>query len=168
MMDSDDLVNLIRLNGHSIDCERLQREAFLLKRCGAHLELTFVYRNGGPYSLEFVTAWQNARSDVRITKKKEATRHGTQYLVYSRNKNDRDAATMAGLSVEDARSRLKKMAEVSDLVLELAAAYVYLTDDYGERAIDELKVRKPLTTTDDRTQRALELVGELGLSPATA
>ncbi|MDE0227794.1 MAG: hypothetical protein OXJ62_02935 [Spirochaetaceae bacterium] len=54
------------------------------------------------------------------------------------------------------------------MVLELAAAYVYLTEDYGERAIDELKVRKPLTTTDDHTRRALDLVGELGLSPATA
>ena len=39
-----------------IDCERLQREAFLLSRCGADLRLRFVYRYGGPYSSEFEAA----------------------------------------------------------------------------------------------------------------
>ena len=170
MVADDALVNLIRLNGHSIDCERLQREAFLLTRCGADFELTFAYRNGGPYSPEFMTAWRNARSDTRIAVKEEKTRHGTRYRVYSRSEADKDAGTMVGLSVDDTRSRLRKMAEVSDLVLELAAAFVYLRDEeqYGERAMDELKVRKPLTTMGGvRTQRALDLLNELGLNPTT-
>ena len=168
MVADEVLINLIRLNGRSIDCERAQREAFLLSRCGAAFELTFVYRNGGPYSSEFVTAWDNMRTDNRITYEKEETRHGTPYLVYSRKATDQGVGTMVGLSVEAARYRLTRMSAVSDLVLELAAAYVYLTDDYGERAMDELRVRKPLTTTGDRTQQALELVEELGLSLATA
>lgn len=170
MVPDEALVNLIRLNGQGIDCERLQWEAFLLSRCGAHFELTFVYRHGGPYSTEFAAAWENARADARITVKEEKTPHGTPYLVYSRSETDGDTAAMAGLSVEDARSRLKKMAEVSDLVLELAAAYVFLKEEehYGDRAIEELKIRKPLTTRHDvRTQQAFNLLQELGLDPVT-
>ncbi len=62
------------------------------------------------------------------------------------------------------------MAEVSDLVLELAAAYVFLKEEehYGDRAIEELKIRKPLTTRHDvRTQPAFNLLQELGLDPVT-
>ena len=165
-MPDEALINLIRLNGQKIDCERLQREAFLLSRCGADFQLTFVYSNGGPYSPEFATAWENARVGAHIAVKEEKTRHGTPYLVASRKDDDTETGAVPGLSAEEARSRLRKMAEVSDLVLELAAAYVFLKDEehFGDNAIDELKVRKPLTARHDlRTQQAFNLLQELGL-----
>ena len=170
MMADELLINLIRLNGEKIDCERLQREAFLLSRCGADLKLKFVYRHGGPYSNEFAVAWENARGEGRIACNEEKTRHGTPYLVYSRKETDEDTGEVIGLTVEEARSKLKKMAEASDLVLELAAAYAFLKEEehYGNRAINELRIRKPLTTRDhERTQKALDLLRNLGLETDT-
>ena len=166
MMEDELVINLIRLNGEKIDCERLQREAFLLSRCGADLKLTFVYRHGGPYSAEFVAAWENGRAEARIAWKEEKTRHGTPYLVYSWDGVDEDTGEVVGLTVEEVRSQLRKMAEVSDLVLDLAAAYIFLKEEgnYGDHAFDELRVRKPLTTRDhERTEKALNLLRNLGL-----
>ena len=77
---------------------------------------------------------------------------------------------MVGLSVEEARSRLKQMAEVSDLVLDLAATYVYLKEleHYRDHAINELRIRKPLTARDhERTEKAFNLLRNLGLETGT-
>ena len=169
-MSPDDIaVNLVRLNGERIDCERLQWEAYLLSRCGAHFELTFIYHHGGPYSLELAAGWENARDDGRIAVKKDRTRHLTPYWYASRIEGDKEQGTMDGLSADKTHAWLIEMANVSDLVLELAAAYVFLKEEehYENRTIDELKIRKPLTTKDDsRVQQALRLLRTLGLEPA--
>ena len=166
-MNPDDIaVNLIRLNGERIDCERLQWETNLLSRCGAVFELTFIYHHGGPYSFELAAGWENARADARISVKEEKTRHGTPYWVSFRNEDDEEAGSVDGLSCADARCILKKMAGDSDLVLELAAAFVFLKDEghYGSQTIEELKTRKPLTTqAEDYVTRAHDLLTDLGL-----
>ena len=68
----------------------------------------------------------------------------------------------------DARARLEKMAGVSDIVLELAAATVYLKEEgYGERAIKELRIRKPLKATNELIEKATDLLDDLGLQVAS-
>lgn len=166
-MNPDDIaVNLIRLNGERIDCERLQWEAYLLSRCGADLELTFIYHHGGPYSLELAAGWENARADARISVEEEKTRHGTPYWVSSRCEEDEEPGFVDGLSPDDASWRLEKMAGDSDLVLELAAAFVFLREEghYGAQTIEELKIRKPLTTRAHcYVTKARDLLTDLGL-----
>lgn len=171
-MSPDDIaVNLVRLNGNRLngkrmDCERLQWEAYLLSRCGAHFELTFIYHHGGPYSLELAAGWENARDDGRIKVEEGKTRYRTPYWFAHRIEGDMERGTMDGLSPDKTHEWLTEMGNVTDLVLELAAAYVFLKEEehYGDHTIDELKIRKPLTTREDsRIQQALRLLQALGL-----
>lgn len=167
MSPDDIVVNLIRLNGRQIDCERLQWEAYLLHRCGANFNVKFIYYHGGPYSHDLASGWENARYGERIAVEESKTRHGTPYWVSRRRDNDKEPGYVDGLGSHEVRLRLEKMAEASDLVLELASAFVFLKEEYDARAIDELKIRKPRTTRNrDLLNRAFRLLSELELKMA--
>ena len=168
-MKPDDIaVNLVKMNGDNISLSRLQREAFLLDRCGASFKLTFIYHHGGPYSFDLAEGWENAWAEERIKVEEEKTPHDTPYWVASWNDDDDDddePSAVGSLSADNVRSYLEKIAGFSDLVLELAAAFVYLKDisNRGD-AVEELKIRKPLTTRDnDYLRQAVDLLSHLGL-----
>lgn len=165
-MKPDDIaVNLVKMNGDNISLSRLQREAFLLDRCGASFNLTFIYHHGGPYSFDLAEGWENAWAEERIKVEEEKTPHDTPYWVASRNDDDDEPGAVGSLSADNVRSYLETMARFSDLVLELAAAFVYLKEisNRGD-AVEELKIRKPLTTRDnDYLRRAVDLLSHLGL-----
>ena len=166
MKPEDIVVNLIRLNGRHIDCDRLQWEAYLLYRCGAKLKVQFIYRHGGPYSHELALGWENARYDGRVAVEKMKTRHGTPYWVYRSSGDDRDQGSVDGLGRDLARRRLKRMGEASDLVLELASAFVFLQKEgkYKAGATEELEMRKPRTTRNkELVNRAHRLLSDLKL-----
>lgn len=171
-MNPDDIVvNIIRLNGRQIDCERLQWEAYLLHRCGAKFNVTFMYHHGGPYSQDLASGWENARYDKRIAVKESKTRHGTPYWVSRRSDDDEHPGSVDGIARDLARRRLELMSEASDLVLELASAFVFLQEEgkYKDSAIEELKIRKPLTTRNkDLVDRAFRLLSDLELKTVTA
>ena len=170
-MNPDDIVvNLIRLNGRQIDCERLQWEAYLLHRCGADFNVKFIYYHGGPYSHDLASGWENVRYDKRIAVEESMTRHGTPYWISRRRDHDKEPGYIDGLAPHVVRLRLEKMAEASDLVLELASAFVFLKEEgnYDAQAIDELKIRKPRTMRNqDLLNRAFRLLSELELKTAT-
>ena len=171
MKPEDIVVNLVRLNGRHIDCDRLQWEAYLLSRCGAKLKVRFIYRHGGPYSHELALGWENARYDGRIVVKEMKTRHGTPYWVYRSNDEDREPGSVEGLGRDLARRRLKRMGEASDLVLELASAFVFLQREgkYKDRATKELEARKPRTTRNrELVKRAHRLLSDLKLRKLAA
>ena len=171
-MNADEIVvNLIRLNGRQIDCERLQWEAYLLHRCGADFDVKFIYHHGGPYSHDLASGWESARCDKRIAVEEVKTRHGTPYWVSRRSDHDKDGGFIDGLAHDLARRRLEKMAAASDLVLELASAFVFLQKEgeYDANAIEELKIRKPLTTRNEQlVDQALRLLSDLGLETSKA
>ena len=149
----DIVVNLIKLNGPELkDQTRLQREAYLLDRCGAKFGLSFVYHHYGPYSSELVEGWTDAHAEGRIDITEESGRYGVLYSIFRRKElGDPD---LGELAATDARERLQKMDKASDIVLELAAAIVYLREvGYAEQTIKELKMRKPLKATKDGSRK---------------
>lgn len=161
----DIVVNLIKLNGPELkDQTRLQREAYLLDRCGAEFGLSFVYHHYGPYSSELVEGWTDAYAEGRIEITEESGRYGVLYSIF-RRKELGDPDNLGELAATDARERLQKMAKASDIVLELAAAIVYLKEvGYAEQTIKELKMRKPLKATEGRIEKAKALLCALGLA----
>ena len=164
MKAEDIVVNLIILNGGElIGRTRLQKEAYLLDRCGAKFGLSFTYYNYGPYSFELTDGWEDARAEGRIEIAEEPGRYGVPYSIFKLRESGGDPDDLGDMSAAAARARMSKMARVSDIVLELAATIVYLKKDYRERTIEELKIRKPLKATDPLIKKAADLLDDLGL-----
>lgn len=165
MNGRDVVVNLVKLNGRELNGQtRLQREAYLLDRCGAKFELSFTYHYSGPYSFELADGWADAKAEDRIEIEEKLGRYDVSHLSFKQKHPDDDPDSLGRMPAADARARLRKMAEVSDVVLELGAAIVYLMrEGYAERAIEELKMRKPLKATDGRIDKARALLRDLGL-----
>ncbi len=168
MKAEDVVVNLIKLNGSElVGRTRLQKEAYLLDRCGAAFSLPFTYHHYGPYSFELADGWEDARAEGRIEIEEELGRYGVPYSIFKLKESGGDPDSLpdslGNLPAADARERLQKMADVSDIVLELAATIVYLEKGYGERTIEELKMRKPLKATDGLIEKAKGLLRDLGL-----
>ena len=162
-------VNLIKLSrGKLVGRTRLQKEAYLLDRCGAAFGLPFTYHYYGPYSFELAYGWEDALAEGRIEIEEKLGGYGVSYSIFKLKEPCSDPDNLGSLPAADARARLEKMAGVSDIVLELAAATVYLKEEgYGERAIKELRIRKPLKATDKLIKKATDLLSDLELSVAS-
>lgn len=170
MKAEDIAVNLIKLSGGQIVGRTwLQKAAFLLDRCGAKTKLRFTYHNYGPYSFELADGWKDARAEGRIEIEEKLGRFGIPNSIFKVRDagNDTTMLTNLGdLSPDVARAQLNKMAEVSNIVLELASTMVYLQEEgYGEQAVKELKIRKPLKATDGLITKANKLLRDLKLDP---
>ena len=171
MKAEDIAVNLIKLNGGQVvGRTRIQKAAYLLDRCGAKTKLRFTYHYYGPYSFELADGWKDARAEGRIEIQEKAGRFGIPYSIFKVKDAD-DSTTkltnLGDLSPDVARAQLNKMARVSNIVLELASTMAYLQEEgYGEKAIEELKIRKPLKATDGLISKANKLLQDLGLSLA--
>lgn len=169
MKAEDIAVNLIKLSGGQIvGRTRLQKAAYLLDRCGAKTKLRFTYHYYGPYSFELVDGWKDARAEGRIEIEEKAGRFGIPYSIFKVKDADDGTTKLTNwgdLSAEVARAKLNNMAKVSNIVLELASTMAYLQEEgYGERAVRELKIRKPLKATDGLITKANKLLQDLGLA----
>lgn len=166
MNAEDVVVNLLKLNGGEVvGRTRLQKEAYLLDRCGAHFGLPFTYHYYGPYSFALADGWADARYEKRIDIEEHTGRYGVPYSIFKLRESDHIPDDFEGLSANKARLHLQRMRNVSDVVLELAATFVYLKEQEGrgERAVEELKLRKPLKATDGRIEKAFTLLRDLDL-----
>ncbi len=168
MNAKDVVVDLVKLSGHELNGQtRLQREAYLLDRCGAEFGISFFYYHHGPYSFELADGWADAQAEDRIEIKQKLGRYDVSYLSFKKKATDAYPDNLGELSAADARERLQKMADASDVVLELAATIVFLKENgYGDRPIEELKMRKPLKAAGGRIERARDLLYDLGLKEA--
>lgn len=173
MPEEDIAVDMIALHGGKlVGRTRLQKRAYLLHRCGANFDLPFVYHHYGPYSFDLAEGCIDAQMGKRIKIKEKRGRYGIRYAIF--RLKDKEATRrrdrIGALPAEKARSLLKRMERVSDIVLELAATVVFLRDDgrYPDNAVAETKARKPLKATDERLGEALSLIRDLGLDPENA
>ncbi len=172
-MEAEDIVvSLIALHDRKvIGRTRIQKSAYLLDRCGGDFGLSFVYYHYGPYSFDLADGWANACVNKRISiLERYSQRHGVPYSIFKLSKNEKLPDRIGALSTTAARSPLKAMKEVSDIVLELAATIVFLRDqgEYGDRAVQETKDRKPVKAIDVRLQDAISLIRNLGLDQKKA
>ena len=175
-MNAEDIVvDLIALNdGKLIGRTRLQKESYLLDRCGADFGLRFTYHHYGPYCFDLAGGIDSARAEERIHIKEQLGRHGVPYAIFQSRNETEQPSRLGKLSADEARTRLKSMKKASDIVLELAATIVFLRDDWDyynkgkTDPVDETKARKPLKATEERIASALELLRGLGLWQRTS
>ena len=166
MKPDDIVVNLVALHGGElVGRTRLQKGAYLLHRCGANFDLSFVYHHYGPYSFDLADGCVDARAEKRIEIEEHTGRYGIKYAIFKNDGNIESPVFLGALPAVKARHLLNKMKKVSDIVLELAATIVFLrgNDDDIDQAIAKTKARKPLKATDDRLKKALALIRDLGL-----
>ena len=154
------------LNGR----KRLQKEAYLLHRCGANFDLTFTYHHYGPYSFELAEGTLYAQAEDRIEIEEEVGRYGVRYAIFRAKKDTWVPDYIGQLPSDKANRLLSKMGKVSDVVLEIAATIAFLRDErgYGDGAVDETRIRKPRKASNERVQEAQALLSELGLEPQSA
>ena len=91
MNAKDIVVNLLKLNGRELNGQtRLQREAYLLDRCGAKFELSFTYHYSGPYSFELADGWADAKAEDRIEIEEKLGRYDVSHLSFKQKHPDDD------------------------------------------------------------------------------
>ena len=171
MTASDIVVNMVKLHdGELIGRTRLQKEAYLLDRCGAEFQVEFVYHYYGPYSFELADGIQEACSEQRIVTYEEAGRYGIDYTRFNDIGANTPPMRTGGLSFQKAKALIERMNDdVTDIVLELAATIVYLRNSEGfsvSDAVDETKARKPHKANEVRIEKATQLLKDLGLITA--
>lgn len=166
-MNAEDVVcTLVALSGGKVvGRTRLQKEAYLLDRCGADLQIPFTYHHYGPYSFELANGWTDAAAEKRVKIQQKTGRHGVPYSIFQlKDKSVELPVNLGNLSIEDAREKLQKMKGVSDIVIELAATIAFLWQKgYGARAVEEVIARKPLKAKAERIDKALDLLQQLEL-----
>ena len=161
------VVNMIVLyGGELVGRTRLQKQAYLLHRCGGEFQLDFVYHHYGPYSFGLADGLTDARAEGQIEIEEKPGRYGIRYAKFRLRENIQQPHGLGKLTENDAFRLLRIMKEeVSDIVLEIAATIVFLRDEggYGDQAVAETKVRKPLKATAQRVRQALALLRKLDL-----
>ncbi len=162
--------DLVALNGGKlIGRTRLQKQAYLLDRCGADFGLQFTYHHYGPYSFDLAAECNYALAEGQIEIEEKPGRHGVLYAIFRSAKEVEQPKHLGKLYADKACSLLQRMDEASDIILELAATIVFLRDEwdyYGKEEIgpvEETKARKPLKATGERIDKALDLLRDLDL-----
>ena len=171
MMAKEIVVDLIALSGGElIGRTRLQKEVYLLHRCGGDFAVDFVYHYFGPYSFEIADAIDDACRENSIKSQIRTGRYEIPYTIFRTARKSARPQGIGSLSGERASVLIQSMKNVSDIVLELAATIVFLRDAEGyscRGAVEETIARKPLKATKGRIDRALKLIDNLGISSAS-
>ena len=168
-MNVEEIVtSMVVLNGGElVGRTRMQKQAYLLDRCGANFGLPFTYYHYGPYCFDLVDGLTDALAEERMTVEERPGRHGVPYAIF--RSKVKAPPRLGELAADKAVDFLDKMKEVSDIVLELAATMVFLRDEwdyYGKgeiSPIEETRTRKPLKATEERIGKAIDLLNDLGL-----
>lgn len=171
MKAEDIVVNLIALHGGElVGRTHMQKGAYLLHRCGGDFDLPFIYHHYGPYSSDLAAGCTDARAEGRIEIEEKTGRYGICYAVFRTTETEKVEKPVGGLPADKARRLIEEIKKVSDIVLELAAAIVFLRDEggYGEQAVKETETRKPIKATPERIRKALDLIRDIGLEAETA
>lgn len=168
MRELDDLVvgAVAIAGGELVGRIRMQKVVYLLDQLGLASGAAFEYHHYGPYSEEVSDAiadakfWGNLNEVVNFR-----VADGAPYSTFKTSAEEPDS--LGELSTENARSYLKKFAEYSSTVLELAATVHWLA--FVEKVPDwraEIEVRKAGKTGNGRLQQALSLLADIRLAPA--
>lgn len=159
-----DITEVVRqADGEVVGKIRLQKMVYLLDRLGFKSGFPFEYHHFGPYSKELdEKVEESVEAKVLESEAKRRQSDGVPYVIYRAQ-----GAKDHGNQYARMRELLQEMNRCSPTVLELAATIDWLAEI--ERCPDwpsELKVRKGAKTAGGRTEKALELLNKLGLSPA--
>ena len=132
MKKDDSVIGLIASHGGElISRTRLQKEICLPDRCDANFKLRYTYHHYERYSLDLVGICADAEADGQIRIEEPVGRHGVPYAIFSLGKETRQPERLGDVPAATTVSFLEKMKNVSDIVLEFAAAIVFLCDEWN-------------------------------------
>ena len=77
---------------------RLQKQAYLLTRCGADFRLPFTYHHYGPYSFKLAAACDAAEANGKINTEQAYGFHKVAYTIYSLDDGFAGPEELGGLS----------------------------------------------------------------------
>jgi uncharacterized protein YwgA len=146
---------------------RLQKIAYLLDRLGMESGFGYQYHHYGPYSRDLDNAILDAEAFGYIVEE-FGHRHsdGARYSIFSLKKGPQ-SNVFGRLEASRAKRIVHDLAASNVTVLELAATAHWLAAE--EKVPDwreEIVRRKGPKTENNRLDKALELLRELGLPPA--
>jgi hypothetical protein len=122
----------------------------------------FDYHNFGPFSTDVAIATDDAASDNRLRLEVKPGFHEVPYTLYATDQPP--PRSLRKLLADEASQKLNIMDNYSALEMEVAATIVYLRGQgYGENAVEETRLRKPIKATRERVERSLRLIRELSL-----
>jgi len=144
---------------------RLQKILYLLEQKGIGSGFPFHYHHYGPYSRELDRALDRAQAMQGV--KESIAYRQVDGMPYSTFSVQRACPSKVGnLSFVEASDLIGEMKSKSSTVLELAATIHWIAN--RERVHDwraELLRRKGVKTERGRTEEAIDLLKQLGLSP---
>lgn len=145
---------------------RLQKVVYLLDRLGLNSGFTYEYHHFGPFSRELDGATADAQAFLGLSEEfAHRSIDGARYSVFSYS-GVVDENVFGSVGRERACSLMGTFAATNVTVLELAATIDWLWRE--ERLADwrtELVKRKGQKVRNGKFERALELLGSLGLNP---
>lgn len=142
---------------------RLQKTVRLLQRLGAPLEYDYMIHFYGPYS-EGVQADIGLLERIGLVQETERTaQDGSTYFVLEATEPARKLAIYS--EVQKFRKPIQILSNCDAVVLELAATYDAFRElgENHKTALTRLKRKKGSKCEKGRTEKALQLLGELGL-----
>jgi uncharacterized protein YwgA len=173
MIDREDIVTALVAaapGGELIGRVRLQKTAYFLKQLGLGVNLSFEYHHYGPYSRELDNATEDAKAFGLIEEdRKPRAGDGALYSAFRLTAGAKVRPKIYGrLSRERVAELIAKFARTNVTVLELAATVDWLVRHEGVRDWkSEVTKRKGQKVQGGRLERAVALLRELGLEPAT-
>jgi len=152
-------------DGQIVGKIRTQKIFYLLDQLGMNGGYEFSYHHYGPYSANLASQLDaNVMFGDDLDECVQETKSGNAFSTFKLKSNNLEFLSVGDLTVQNARELIQQMKNVSSVVIELAATIHWLSA--YEKIADwreELKVRKPQKATDERIEKALNLLGTLGL-----
>ncbi len=156
--------------GQIVGRVRLQKVAYLLDRLGLDSGFQYRYHHYGPFSRDLDNAVADAEA-FELVEEKFGRRQvdGARYSIFMLTNDDFSLPSKIGRLNETVLKRhLQMFGEADVTVLELAATANWLVEEEGRTDWQEaLRRRKGPKVEGGRLDRALALLREIGLPPAT-
>ena len=146
---------------------RLQKTLYLLDQMGMGSGFSYAYHHYGPYSAELSEAVADATAFNLVHEFVDRrASDGVSFSIYesSHPHGGQSSRRLGELDMSEASIALERMQSCSSTVLELAATIHWLRtrEDISDWQA-ELRRRKGVKASCERTQQAVELLGKLGL-----
>ena len=169
-MEREDIVAAVvtAAGGTLIGRVRLQKAVYLLDRLGLKSGFGYEYHHYGPYSRDLDSATADANAFELIEEEYEHRKSdGAMYSIFKRSPDAAfNEAAYGDLRRERASELARVFAGTNVTVLELAATIDWLWREEG--FVDwrsEITNRKGVKVRSGRLERAIDLLGDLGLAP---
>lgn len=154
-------------DGELVGRVRLQKVFYLLEQLGLESGFSFAYHHYGPFSADLVDAVDGAKAFGYVVETQNRRQSdGMPFGVFRLGDRAPEAQSSVGaLDRKDVEAALTCMNSRSSTVLELAATIHWIRAKLGiSDWRQELSERKGRKADNGRTEEALELLSELGLS----